>query len=113
MGKFVPKALELKVSLKVCFRHRSGVEQLVEVGQTQACCAALPALARRCGPAATLSGLLDALEADLDARGLDVLNGAKAGDLARPRRFEMAAALNRLRTAAFASEPDRGGDGSF
>ena len=73
----------------------------------------LPALARRCGPAATLSGLLDALEADLDARGLDVLNGANAGDLARPRRFEMAAALNRLRTAAFASEPDRGGDGSF
>jgi hypothetical protein len=44
-----------------------------------------------------LPEILDALEADLDARGPDALTRLPRGDLARCRRFELAAALNRLR----------------
>ena len=52
---------------------------------------------------ATLRAVLDALDALLDAEGLDVLDpfhrpGRHPGDLARPRRFEIAAAINRLRS---------------
>ena len=32
-------------------------------------------------------------------QGLDALGRSKPGNLARPRRFELAAAINRLRTA--------------
>jgi hypothetical protein len=47
--------------------------------------------------------VLDAMEALLDEAGLDILDpfhrpGEHPGNLARPRRFEMAAAINRLRT---------------
>lgn len=49
--------------------------------------------------ARTLPQLLDALEAELDAAGLDALAPGQAlGALARPRRHEIAAALNRLRS---------------
>ena len=53
----------------------------------------------------TLSALRAALEQELDSRGLDAVQapGRRDGDLARPRRFEIAAALNRLRTATFAA----------
>lgn len=48
----------------------------------------------------SLSQLLDTIEAEMDAAGLDALTGgSRPGDLARPRRFELAAAINRLRTA--------------
>ena len=47
--------------------------------------------------------LLDELDALLDREGLDVLDpfhrsGQHPGNYARPRRFEIAAAMNRLRT---------------
>jgi len=46
-----------------------------------------------------LAALLDDLEAALEAGGTDALApGRFLGDLARPRRFEVAGALNRLRT---------------
>lgn len=45
-----------------------------------------------------LPRILAALEADLDAEGLDALVRGGFGDRARPRRFEVAAALNRLRS---------------
>ena len=59
---------------------------------------------------ASLAGVLDALDALFDEAGLDVLNPFHAegerrrgesrhpGRLARPRRFEIAAAINRLRS---------------
>ncbi|KAI7846207.1 hypothetical protein COHA_000277 [Chlorella ohadii] len=70
----------------------------------------------------TLAQVLDALEVEMDeqarsfashyclfaawleqemvlAQGLDALSRSKPGNLARPRRFELAAAVNRLRTA--------------
>ena len=51
----------------------------------------------------TLAQVLDALEALLDAEGLDILDpfyepDRHPGNLARPRRFEIAAAINRLRS---------------
>ena len=45
-----------------------------------------------------LPRVLAALEADLEAQGLDALVHGGFGDRARPRRFEVAAALNRLRS---------------
>ena len=51
----------------------------------------------------TLAEVLDALDALIDREGLDLLDpfdrpGRHPGNLARPRRFEIAAAINRLRT---------------
>ncbi len=47
-----------------------------------------------------MAQILDAVEADLARGGLDVLDHRRPGDLAMFRRFELAAALNRLRTLA-------------
>jgi hypothetical protein len=49
--------------------------------------------------------LLDQLDAMFDAQGLDALApvaGQHIGNLARPRKFEIAAAINRLRSGQFA-----------
>lgn len=82
----------------------SAVEQLVSSSQTDGVASALVRLAedgyldgRR-----TVAGALDRLFADVDADGLDVLRGGYPGDIALPRRFEVAAALNRLRSLAIA-----------
>lgn len=98
-GAILPRRAPLPCS-------RSAVEQLVEVSQTRAIADALVklrgALAGRGGPwtGRPLTQVLDALEAEMDERGVDALAGrAKPGNLARPRRFELAAAVNRLRTA--------------
>jgi predicted ABC-class ATPase len=77
----------------------SAVEQLVDQSQTRAVGDALIYLREnhmRRG-SVPLAGLLDALDEALDRRGLDVLMSGRFGDRARPRRFEVAAALNRLR----------------
>ena len=84
-----------------------GVEQLLDRSQTRAIGNAIHLMTRRwIDGTTTLSEGLDALEALLDAEGLDVLDpfhrhdhaGEHPGNLARPRRFEIAAAINRLRT---------------
>jgi len=50
----------------------------------------------------TLGQVLDAVLADIAARGLEVLAAGEghSGDYALPRRYEIAAAINRLRTLA-------------
>ena len=82
------------------------VEQLVDRSQTRAVALAIHLAATRLmKDGASLPQILDALEALLDHEGLDVLDpfgshdrpGAHPGNLARPRRFEIAAAINRLR----------------
>jgi predicted ABC-class ATPase len=81
-----------------------GVEQLVDPSQTRAVGCALHLAAERFADGrATLGQVLDRIEQCLDERGLDVLDpwhrpGRHPGELARPRRFEVAAALNRLRS---------------
>jgi predicted ABC-class ATPase len=78
------------------------VEQLVERSQTRAVGYALEALRRRHLEGATLAQALDALETQLDGEGLESLS-RRWIDLARPRRHEVAAALNRLRTLRVAA----------
>ena len=77
----------------------AGVEQLSSRAQTRAVGRALALLAGgilRTGR--TLADSLDELERLLDEEGLDALDARRPGDLAEVRRFEVAAAMNRLRS---------------
>lgn len=81
----------------------SGVEQLKDMSQTQAIMEAARELARGVGGDtkgwAVLRSALEELDRRIDNEGLDVLAPGKFhGRMARPRRFEMAAALGRLRS---------------
>ena len=72
------------------------VEQLVDRSQTRAIGLAIHLASERfMRDGATLPQVLDALDALLDRAGLDTL---QLHNLARPRRFEIAAAINRLRS---------------
>ncbi len=81
-----------------------GVEQLVDRSQTRAIGHALHLAARRhMRDGRSLAEVMALLDADFDAEGLDVLDPwrrgeAHPGNFARPRRFEVAAAINRLRS---------------
>ena len=88
---------ELRVDLR-------GLEQLVDPSQTRALGNAIhwiaEQLAARPQP---LAELLDALDDQLDIAGLDPLDPfhraeQHPGNLARPRRYEVAAAINRMRS---------------
>jgi predicted ABC-class ATPase len=80
------------------------VEQLVDRSQTRAIGNAIHLATQRfMDGRATLREVIERLEALFDDRGLDELDpfhrrGQHPGNLARPRRFEIAAAINRLRT---------------
>ena len=77
----------------------SCVEQIVDPSQTRALAAALAhARARYVDGRRHLGEILDLVMADIDAHGLDVLSEYRRADHAHFRRFELAAALNRLRT---------------
>ncbi|KAI8472241.1 MAG: hypothetical protein J3K34DRAFT_213442 [Monoraphidium minutum] len=85
----------------------AAVEQLVDRSQTRAVADALKWLHARINAAnggggggrRSLVQLLDELEAAIDEKGLDALSPRQLlGSYARPRRFEVAAALNRLRS---------------
>jgi predicted ABC-class ATPase len=77
----------------------SAVEQIVSWAQLRAIGQAL-LLARReyMDGARSLAEILDLVEARINSQGLDVLDPRKVGNLAAFRRFELAAALNRVRT---------------
>ena len=80
----------------------SCVEQLVDIAQTRAVADAIYRISRRCaaGPL-PLKEVLRQLELDMDKDGLDILSpfrGQVFGWYALPRRFEVAAAVNRMRT---------------
>jgi len=81
-----------------------GVEQLVDRSQTAALGWAIYlALTRFMTDCASLRDIVDAVDQFLDDNGLDALDpyrkpDAHPGDFARPRSFELAAAINRLRT---------------
>lgn len=81
------------------FIDLSQVEQLVDISQTRAIGDIIYYLLRKyMDGEKSLSTLLDLVEKDLDEKGLDVVCPHLRGDYARPRRFEVAAAINRLRT---------------
>jgi predicted ABC-class ATPase len=76
-----------------------GLSQLVDTGQTRAVGTAINRYATRYAPGG--SGLIDGLTQvmdDVEKNGLDILVSGKTGDLACPRLFEAAAAVNRMRT---------------
>lgn len=91
------------------------ISQLVEAGQARAIGGALQAAAARLMRSGSdgqptrgrsLAEVLDSLEAEFDARLLgDVVGLPASGQLARPRRLELAAAFNRLRGAEFTMAP--------
>ena len=60
-------------------------------------------------PSASLRELVEQVEALIDGAvdGFDALEPGMAavGNMARPRKFELAAAINRLRALAVTSEP--------
>ena len=80
------------------------VEQLFDASQTRAIAAAIHVAATRfMDPERSLARVLDELERFFDEEGLDALDPFHRpehhpGALARPRRFEIAAAINRMRT---------------
>ncbi len=51
-----------------------------------------------CDGKKTIPKLLDRIDAEIEKDGLDALTDRDFGDRARARRFEIAAALNRLRS---------------
>ena len=76
----------------------SAVEQIVHPGQLRAVGAALLEVRRLADGRRTVAEILDRVERMTEGEGLDALTDRPAGDLAGFRRFELAAALNRLRT---------------
>ena len=80
------------------------VEQLFDPSQTRAIAGAIHLAASRfVDGERPLSEVLDALESFFDEEGLDGLDpfhrpGRHPGALARPRRFEIASAINRMRS---------------
>jgi predicted ABC-class ATPase len=77
----------------------SGLEQLVDTSQTRAIGDIILYYSRKyAGREYTLHDGLERLFAELDNRGLDLLSSRKFGNYAMPRIFEVAAAINRMRT---------------
>ncbi len=83
------------------------VEQLVDPSQTRATGYAMHLVTKRFSDATSLNAMMDRLESLFDEEGLDVLApflrsgggpGEHPGNFARPRRFEVASGLNRLRS---------------
>jgi predicted ABC-class ATPase len=73
--------------------------QLLDDAQCRAIGDALLQLARGlCDGRRSVAELLDLLDAGIEAEGLEAIAAPGFGDRARPRRFEIAAALNRLRS---------------
>ncbi len=88
----------------------SAVEQLVSVAQTRTVAAALLfARDRFMDGKRPVAAVLDEVEAAISAGGLDVLDDRLVGHFAGFRRFELAAALNRLRSLRVSAEAPQQG----
>ena len=75
--------------------NTDGLEQLVSPSQLRAVGALLKRARRYADGRTSLCRLVDKLEEDVDTNGLYALEASP--ELARPRRFELAAVINRLR----------------
>ena len=88
---------------KLCFGRNEidlqGVDQLADKDQTRTIGRILYyAKTRYMDEVRSISEILDAVDQDLSTEGLETLTRVLQGDLARPRRYEIAAALNRLQS---------------
>jgi len=76
----------------------SYLEQLVDESQTRAIGEAIHyAASKLMNGQTTLKEVIDNICEKMDKKGLDAFAPQKVGNLARPRRFELAAAINRMR----------------
>lgn len=86
----------------------AAVKQIVDRGQLRAIAEAMVyAKQYYMDGQRTLAEILDGVMLDLQTQGLDILSDFPQGDLALFRRFELAAALNRLRTLSVDSHPTK------
>ncbi|MGK7880478.1 MAG: ABC-ATPase domain-containing protein [Crocosphaera sp.] len=77
----------------------TAIEQLIEPGQLRSISAAIIyAKQHYMKEKNTLPNILDKVMEDIDSKGLDILSHFPQGDLVIFRRFELAAAINRLRS---------------
>jgi predicted ABC-class ATPase len=77
----------------------AAVEQIADRGQLRAIAAAMVyAKQQHMDGKRTLSEIIDLVMADIDEGGMDILSPFPEGDFAMFRRFELAAAINRLRS---------------
>ncbi|NET54238.1 MAG: ATPase, partial [Merismopedia sp. SIO2A8] len=77
----------------------SAVEQIVEPGQLRAISSAIVyAKKQYINEHNTIPEILERVMGDIELLGLDILTSFPEGNLVKFRRFEFAAALNRLRT---------------
>jgi predicted ABC-class ATPase len=79
----------------------SQVEQLVDPSQTRALAAMFRSLSKRMRAGKSIGQVVEELLQEVYAQGLDILSPAAdkpVGDLALPRKEEICAAVNRLRT---------------
>ena len=75
------------------------VEQIVDSGQLKAIASAIVYAKRKyMNNQRTLAEILDSVIEDIAVKGLDILTDFPQGDLALFRRFELAAAINRIRS---------------
>lgn len=74
------------------------VEQLVDISQTRAIGDAIYYATRFMNGERSLREILDSILKDIDEKGLDILSRRPSGDYAMFRKFELGAAINRLRT---------------
>lgn len=88
----------------------SGLEQLVDTSQTRAVAEMMRLIGKRADGEKELKALIDELYREIEEKGLDVISpfrGQHPGDLALPRKLELAGAINRLRTLRCAREDTR------
>ena len=82
----------------------SQVEQLIDIGQTRAIGSMIHLYAQRYAkPGDTLIQGLQQLMSDVNKNGLDIISSYKVGNLALPRLYELAAAINRIRNGDWKS----------
>lgn len=84
----------------------TALAQILEPGQLRALALLMRQAADRMVPGKDLAALVLELDQWLEQAGLDALDPPAAYDLARPRRFEVAAVLSRWRSLRF-HRPDR------
>lgn len=77
----------------------AAVKQIVEKGQTRALADAAATLAKIPEMKTSLTRAVQVLDQRIDSSGMDAVNsrGEKIGNYARPRKLEIAAAVNRIR----------------
>jgi predicted ABC-class ATPase len=76
----------------------SGIEQIVDTSQTRSIGEAIKYAVKFMDGKRNLADIVDSVLKDIEAKGLDVLSPRPAGDFAAFRGWELAAAINRLRT---------------